>query len=81
MDIKELIKSATLKDLRCRLDNRDISSLELTTAYLEWAEEINPCLNAFITIEGELALDTAKKADEIIAKEAKKRRREHAKYI
>ena len=68
MDIKELIKSATLKDLRCRLDNRDISSLELTTAYLEWAEEINPCLNAFITIEGELALDTAKKADEIIAK-------------
>lgn len=50
------------------LQNRKISSLELTEAYLKRIKTVNKNLNAFITVTEAEALAAAKKADEKIAK-------------
>ncbi|HSS92936.1 MAG TPA: amidase [Candidatus Dormibacteraeota bacterium] len=42
---------------------RDVSSTELTLAYLERIEKLNPRLNAFVLTTPELALEQAKAAD------------------
>lgn len=68
MSLKELIKTATLKELSNRLKNKDFSSVELTAAYLERAKELNQKTNAFITFNEDKALEAAGKADEQIAK-------------
>ena len=68
MSLKELIKTATLKELSCGLKNKDFSSVELTAAYLERAKELNQKTNAFITFNEDKALEAAGKADEQIAK-------------
>ena len=49
MSLKELIKTATLKELSRGLKNKDFSSVEITSAYLERAKELNEKTNAFIT--------------------------------
>lgn len=47
-----------------KLKEKEFSSVELVTAYLERIKHLNPKLNAFITISEEEALDAARKADE-----------------
>ena len=64
--MKEIIKNATIKKLSEGLKNKEFTSVELTSAYLERAKAINPQTNAFITITEEQALIDAKKADEAI---------------
>ena len=57
-----------LTELRKKLDNKEISSVEITKEYLDKAEKLNPELGAFITLCPDEALDKAKNADEKIAK-------------
>ncbi len=45
------------------LERREFSSRELTQAHLEAIEQLNPRLNAFITVTGEQALEAAEAAD------------------
>ena len=45
------------------LDKRQISSVELTQAYVKAIEALNPRLNAYITVAGEGAVDAARASD------------------
>lgn len=47
---------------------KEISSVELTTTYLERINEINPSLNAVTELKPEWTLEQAKKADQALAK-------------
>ena len=64
--MKELIKKSTVAELGRGLKNKEFSSVELTTAYLEQARAMNGQTAAFITLTEEEALESAKKADELI---------------
>lgn len=57
-----------ITELRKKLDNKEISSLEITKDYLEKAKKLNPELGAYITICEDEALNMAKEADEKLAK-------------
>ncbi|MFZ5511181.1 MAG: Asp-tRNA(Asn)/Glu-tRNA(Gln) amidotransferase subunit GatA [Pseudomonadota bacterium] len=58
---------ATLKELSAALARKEISSVELTTLFLERIERLNPRLNAFITVDRERSLAMARAADARIA--------------
>ena len=45
------------------LDRREVSSVELTTLFLERIERLNPVLNAYLTVSDEVALGQARDAD------------------
>lgn len=53
----------SLKQLKTQLENKELSSLELTQNYLQRIEKLNPNINAFITLCPESALEEAKAAD------------------
>lgn len=57
----------TITNLRKKLDNKEISSVELTNEYLKKIEKHNPELNAYITVCTDEALSQAKEADKKIA--------------
>ena len=59
-----------LRQLQQALEQRDISSVELTQHYLQRIDQHNDDLNAFITIAKQQALDAAHKADELRAKQS-----------
>ena len=50
------------------LRSKRISSVELTTAYLDEIEASNGKYNAFVSVDGDRALEYAKKADELLAR-------------
>ena len=50
-------------ELRELLDSRKVSSVELTEMFLGRIEELNPVLNAYLTVCGEEALESARRAD------------------
>lgn len=52
----------TISELSQRLRRREISSVEITGACLDWIEKLNPALNAFITVTRERALEDARAA-------------------
>ncbi len=54
----------SLKELGALLAARKISSAELTRAFLDRIEALNPALNAFITVAPEKSLEQARRADE-----------------
>lgn len=56
-----------LKELRKKLDARQISSVELTEQYLRAIKEKNKELNAYVRVLEESALEQAKAADNTIA--------------
>ncbi|MEW5888755.1 MAG: Asp-tRNA(Asn)/Glu-tRNA(Gln) amidotransferase subunit GatA [Pseudomonadota bacterium] len=58
---------ATLKELSAALARKEISSVELTTLFLERIERLNPRLNAFITVDRQRSLAMARAADARIA--------------
>ena len=62
------LTSAPLAELHQLLSSRQISSLELTTQFIERIVATEPTINAFITQTPELALESAKAADQIIAR-------------
>lgn len=63
-----MLTSLTLHAAREQLRKRDVSSVELTHAFLARIHELNPRLNAYITVAEEEALAMAKVADERIAR-------------
>ncbi|MFV0664748.1 Asp-tRNA(Asn)/Glu-tRNA(Gln) amidotransferase subunit GatA [Denitromonas sp.] len=58
---------ASLKDLAAALRAGTLSSVELTTLFLDRIDALNPSLNAFITVDREGALAAARAADARIA--------------
>ena len=56
-----------LSELRKQLDEKKVSSVELTKYFLDKVKSQNPELNAFISITEEQALNDARRADEFIA--------------
>ena len=56
-----------LKELSGMLAGREISSVELTQAFLARIEALNPEINAFITVDRESSLKQAQEADRRIA--------------
>ncbi|MCK0510061.1 Asp-tRNA(Asn)/Glu-tRNA(Gln) amidotransferase subunit GatA [Aromatoleum buckelii] len=59
--------NASLTELRAALDAGKISSVELATLFLDRIERLDPALNAFITVDRDGALETARAADARIA--------------
>jgi len=59
--------NASLKQLSRALATKQISSVELTQLFLERIERLNPVLNAFITVDAEKSLNSARAADARIA--------------
>jgi len=58
---------SSLTELAAALQGRQISSVELTTAFLDRIDALNPSLNAFITVNREGALAAARDADARLA--------------
>jgi len=56
----------TIVELAPRLRRREVSPVELTRACLERIEQLNPALNAFITVTAESALAEARAAEDEI---------------
>jgi aspartyl-tRNA(Asn)/glutamyl-tRNA(Gln) amidotransferase subunit A len=57
----------TIADAAARIAARDITPLELTEAYLERIQRLNPLLNAYITVTADAALAEARAATEALA--------------
>ncbi|MGX1854403.1 amidase [Streptomyces sp. NPDC055299] len=53
-------------DLAARIRTREVSPLEVVQAHLDRIDEINPGLNAVVTVIAEQALDAAKSAQEAV---------------
>jgi aspartyl-tRNA(Asn)/glutamyl-tRNA(Gln) amidotransferase subunit A len=58
------LTNASLKELGAALTAKKISSVELTTFFLDRIDALNPALNAFITTDREKSLAMARSADE-----------------
>ncbi|PKO93741.1 MAG: Asp-tRNA(Asn)/Glu-tRNA(Gln) amidotransferase GatCAB subunit A [Betaproteobacteria bacterium HGW-Betaproteobacteria-10] len=59
--------NASLKQLSLALAAKQISSVELTQLFLNRIDRLNPALNAFVTVDREKSLNSAKAADARIA--------------
>jgi aspartyl-tRNA(Asn)/glutamyl-tRNA(Gln) amidotransferase subunit A len=59
--------NAPVTALRRALDDKEISSVELATLFLDRIAALDPALNAFITVDHEGALEAAREADARIA--------------
>ena len=57
----------TIEELSISLAKKNISSLELTNLFLNRIEKLQKKLNPFITITKELAIKSAKQADQVLA--------------
>jgi aspartyl-tRNA(Asn)/glutamyl-tRNA(Gln) amidotransferase subunit A len=66
--VKGELHSATVKALSAQLAARKVSSVELTTHFLDRIEHAQPVLNAFITIDRDKSLAQARVADARLAK-------------
>jgi aspartyl-tRNA(Asn)/glutamyl-tRNA(Gln) amidotransferase subunit A len=58
----------TVHEAHALLRRREVSSVELTRAVLERVRQVEPLLNAYITVTADLALRQAQEADERIAR-------------
>jgi len=61
------INQLTIHQTHELLKNKQISSTELTRAYLERIRQVEPDVHALVTITDELALKQAERADELLA--------------
>lgn len=64
--MQEILKKSAMEQFKA-LKNKEISAVELTKASLERIKEVDEKLGAFNSVTDEIALNTAKKADEKIA--------------
>ncbi|HJN38200.1 MAG TPA: Asp-tRNA(Asn)/Glu-tRNA(Gln) amidotransferase subunit GatA [Gammaproteobacteria bacterium] len=55
----------TILDLQTLLDNKKISSVELTQHYLDRIEEFNPSINCYVHLNKEVSINMAKNADKL----------------
>ncbi len=58
----------TIKDLQKKLKNKELSSKELVSSYLDKIQNRDDSINSFISIDREFSLKQAKEADALIAK-------------
>ena len=63
----EELTRLTLHEARRLLDAREVKSVELTEAFLERIQAVEPDVKAFLTLTPELALEQARAADEALA--------------
>jgi len=49
------------------IKQKEVSSVELVDAHLKRIEEVNPKLNAVVQVDGDRALDAARRADKTLA--------------
>jgi aspartyl-tRNA(Asn)/glutamyl-tRNA(Gln) amidotransferase subunit A len=61
--LEESLAFATIEELAALLAKRKISPVELTELFLRRIERQNPALNAFLTVTGEHALASARRAE------------------
>jgi aspartyl-tRNA(Asn)/glutamyl-tRNA(Gln) amidotransferase subunit A len=61
------LTALTIAEAGRRIASRDLSSVDLTRAYLERIELLNPRVNAYITVTGEQALADARALDAELA--------------
>ncbi|MEL0321527.1 MAG: Asp-tRNA(Asn)/Glu-tRNA(Gln) amidotransferase subunit GatA [Gammaproteobacteria bacterium] len=61
------ITDLSFSELKTALGERTLSSVEITTAFLDRIESLNPTLNAFITVTRDEAMQAAKEADAAIS--------------
>ena len=66
MDKKEL-PFLTASQLSNLIETKEVSPVEATEAYLDRIEEVDPKLNSYITITGEQAVESARRAEQEIA--------------
>jgi aspartyl-tRNA(Asn)/glutamyl-tRNA(Gln) amidotransferase subunit A len=57
----------TIHEASRMLGQKQVSSVELTKDYLERIERLEPKVHALVTVTGELALEQARRADELIS--------------
>ncbi|NLX70248.1 MAG: Asp-tRNA(Asn)/Glu-tRNA(Gln) amidotransferase subunit GatA [Clostridiales bacterium] len=57
---------ARIYELARRLRNREISAVELTKAYIDAIEKLNPTLNAYVHLTFDTALKAAEQADQML---------------
>jgi aspartyl-tRNA(Asn)/glutamyl-tRNA(Gln) amidotransferase subunit A len=62
------LTSLTVRNALDLLNSRQVSSMELTRAYLERIDTLEPQLHAFIMRTSEMALAQARQADELRSK-------------
>jgi len=55
-----------ISELAIRLRNREISAVELTRAYIDAIEKLNPTLNAYVHLTFDTAMKAAEKADQML---------------
>ncbi|MCP4318872.1 MAG: Asp-tRNA(Asn)/Glu-tRNA(Gln) amidotransferase subunit GatA [Hyphomicrobiales bacterium] len=58
----------TIAEAREKLQSKDITSAELTSAYLAAIEAANPFINAYVAVTADLAREQAKRSDDRLAK-------------
>jgi aspartyl-tRNA(Asn)/glutamyl-tRNA(Gln) amidotransferase subunit A len=68
--MNDVFEGGTIRTIHEKLIKKEISSVELTEAYLRRIDERNGEINAFITTTHDYALEAARKADEKIAQGA-----------
>jgi aspartyl-tRNA(Asn)/glutamyl-tRNA(Gln) amidotransferase subunit A len=57
-----------VQELSAKIQKRELTSVQVTTAFLHQIDALNPKVNAFITVDHEQAMARAQKADsEIMA--------------
>lgn len=66
MDLHNL----TITEAKEKLQKKDVSSVELTTAYLDRIKQIDEKINAFVSVTEEKALEMAKRADDLLSQGA-----------
>ena len=66
-DLTDLTELTAL-ELLSRLRRADVSAREVLAAHLARIEEVNPAVNAIVTLTAERALDSATRADELLAR-------------
>ena len=71
MSSKEEICFMSACEMKERIINQELTSEEITSAIIERIEKINPKINAYCTTTFDLAIELAKKADEVVKKKEK----------
>ncbi len=61
------LESLTIHEARKKLDDKELSSVELTKAVLSRIEKTEDKVNSFVTVAGDEAMKSAEAADEMIA--------------
>jgi len=65
-DNRDLV-DLSIRELRKLLDNKHVSSVELTEAYLRRIEQVDPQIRSYLTVTADLALQQAQEADKKLA--------------